>query len=224
MASGIYKWTSASNKIYIGQSIDLERRKYSFLKAKFYTSEGSYIDRARQKYGSENFKYEILEECPIDLLDERETYWINYYESYDRSKGYNLTSGGDGLKNYHHSELTKQKISESNKGKTLSDEAKAKISKANSGRVMSEEAKQKMSESHKGHKMYEKTKIAFQKWNLQQKNPIEQLDDEGNVINTWIGTKECAEYFNLDPSSIRKMLSGKLRNRLNIRKITKTNN
>ena len=51
--------------------------------------------RAIRKYGEENFYIELLETVPIQDLNEREKYWINYYDSYNN--GYNSTLGGDGI-------------------------------------------------------------------------------------------------------------------------------
>lgn len=51
------------------------------------------IYRAIRKYGLENFTFEVLEECPSELLNEREIYWINYFDSY--YNGYNCTLGGN---------------------------------------------------------------------------------------------------------------------------------
>ena len=49
--SGIYKWTSPSGKYYIGQAVNLRRRKNDFLNFKRpYTRKGSAIDNAREKY------------------------------------------------------------------------------------------------------------------------------------------------------------------------------
>lgn len=50
------------------------------------------IDRAIQLYGKENFLVEQIEECNNDQLNDRERFWINYYDSY--KTGYNLTTGG----------------------------------------------------------------------------------------------------------------------------------
>lgn len=51
--------------------------------------------KAIRKYGIENFNFDIIEECSADELNEREKYWISYYNSYGEN-GYNLTPGGDG--------------------------------------------------------------------------------------------------------------------------------
>lgn len=90
---GIYKFTNKINgKIYIGQSIDIEHRRKEHLRYK----DESYFHRSLMKYGNDNFDFEILEECDIMQLDEKERYWISYYHSNNRDKGYNCTDGGEG--------------------------------------------------------------------------------------------------------------------------------
>lgn len=91
----IYK---ATNKInghsYIGQTTNFQRRKMEHLSCKC----ASVFAKALKKYGKENFIWEILEECNNNELDEREIYWISYYNTY--YNGYNSTQGGqfnDGL-------------------------------------------------------------------------------------------------------------------------------
>lgn len=92
---GIYKITNKNNgKIYIGQSNDCERR----LKEHCYPSRCNVksplnIDQAIQDEGKENFIFEILEECNLQNLNEKESYWIAYYQS-NSEKGYNNNSGG----------------------------------------------------------------------------------------------------------------------------------
>lgn len=55
--------------------------------------------RAFLKYGIDNFSVEELEECEDVILDDREIYWIDYFDAY--SKGYNCTAGGEGgIKTY----------------------------------------------------------------------------------------------------------------------------
>lgn len=86
---GIYKITKKENgKSYIGQSNDIERR----FKEHTFKNEIP-IDKAIQKYGKESFQFEILEECSLDELDEKERYWINYYNTY-KGFGYNCSEGG----------------------------------------------------------------------------------------------------------------------------------
>lgn len=90
MSCGIYKIENLINgKVYIGQSIEIERRFKKHLTAK----DNTIIHKAIRKYGKENFSLQILEECDITLLDDRESYWINYYNSIIPN-GYNMINGG----------------------------------------------------------------------------------------------------------------------------------
>ena len=95
MNGKIYKITNLVNgKIYIGQTVQsLEERFYKHC-AK-YSDKLHFVMPIKQaifKYGKENFKMELIEECDIELLNEREQYWIAYYDSYNN--GYNCTLGG----------------------------------------------------------------------------------------------------------------------------------
>lgn len=89
---GIYKVTNKVNgKVYIGQSVDIGRRWRQHMTAE----DDIYFHKAIQKYGVENFIWEVIEQCKKSELDERESYWIEYYDSFN--KGYNCTRGGDGV-------------------------------------------------------------------------------------------------------------------------------
>lgn len=107
MSIGIYKIENLINhKKYIGQSIEIERRwlNHKFLGKNQRDYDGCYyIHSALRKYGIENFDFSIIELCDANELDEKEKYWINYYNSCvgkENSWGYNLTEGGDGSGEY----------------------------------------------------------------------------------------------------------------------------
>mgnify|MGYP001567168099 CR=1 FL=1 len=151
---GIYKIVNKiNNKIYIGQSINIEERfkqhKRSLNKYLKYP-----LYRAFKKYGIENFEFIIIEEViNIRDLDQREQYWLDHYQSYLPKKGYNLAIGAKGV---IHSEESKKKISLNNSramlGKQHTEEAKQKmrINRNRNRSKMSEETKLKISLSHKG--------------------------------------------------------------------------
>ena len=91
----IYKITNTlNNKVYIGQTIKTVQKRFTQHKNnsnKEYFSQ-IVLYKAFNKYGIENFICEEIEEVPNDKLDEREKYWIEYYDSY--FNGYNSTLGG----------------------------------------------------------------------------------------------------------------------------------
>lgn len=120
----IYKITNKiNNKIYIGQVYNksiYDRFKRHIKEAS--NNSKSYIDRAINKYGDKNFICELIDTAKsLQDLNQKEKYWISYYNSTDRNIGYNLTPGGDGGNTYlckteDEMNQIKQKISESNKG------------------------------------------------------------------------------------------------------------
>lgn len=112
MSCGIYKITNLSNgKSYIGQSINIERRWEQEKEASYNPNEESYnypLSCAFRKYGFQNFSFEILEECFREDLNQKEQFWIEYYNSY--KEGYNQTPGGDST--LHMCKLTPEQAEE----------------------------------------------------------------------------------------------------------------
>lgn len=112
---GIYKYTNKSNgKIYIGRSINITRRKWEHLHS---LSPHSYFDQTLKLFGEENFDFEVIEECNIQDLQEREKYWIKYFKSCVLDKennGYNLTYGGEEYKNENNpwAKLSEKEVNE----------------------------------------------------------------------------------------------------------------
>lgn len=91
----IYKYTNKINgMVYIGQTRQtLENRHKKHLSQ---LNDNTYFHRAIKKYGIENFDLALIEDnIPFDLLNDKEKYYIDYYDSfYTTGKGYNLTTGG----------------------------------------------------------------------------------------------------------------------------------
>lgn len=102
---GIYKITNKINgQCYIGQSINIARRWKEHIQAS--TTKNSQLYIAMRKYMIENFTFEIIEECSENKLNEREKYWIQYYDSYNN--GYNMTNGGESGKKADYEYLVNQ--------------------------------------------------------------------------------------------------------------------
>lgn len=90
----IYKITNIINsKVYVGQTRQTLQVRWSDHKKNFKElRDDMVIHKAMFKYGPEAFKFEEIELCDNDLLDERERYWISFYDSF--YNGYNGTPGG----------------------------------------------------------------------------------------------------------------------------------
>jgi group I intron endonuclease len=80
--------------MYIGQSVNIKDRWGSHIKAglgaESATRNKLYL--AMSTFGVENFTFEILEECSSEQLNEREKFYIEFYDS--ANYGYNVTRGG----------------------------------------------------------------------------------------------------------------------------------
>lgn len=93
---GIYKITNIlDNKCYIGQSVDIYKRWCDHCKCGcgIDTPKNNKLYAAMEQDGIENFTFELLEECPREELNKKETFYINLYESNDY--GYNITQGNN---------------------------------------------------------------------------------------------------------------------------------
>lgn len=157
----IYKITNKVNgKVYIGQTKNSLQYRWN---QHCSPSNCRLLHRAIQKYGKKNFTVEQIDvACDQDELNEKEQYWIAFYDSTNPEKGYNLTSGGDQCEM---SEETRSKISKSNTGKKHSEETRRKMSLSKKGqpcywkgKKRSIETLQKMSKSTKGRRISDEWK------------------------------------------------------------------
>lgn len=163
----IYKITNtANNKVYIGRTVGTlrKRRNKHFYVLRNHVRPNSHFQHAFDKYGEEAFKFEEIEKCSsIEMMREREIYWIAFYKSNDREFGYNQTEGGEGLAMISHEKRMEigRKASSKLKGRKMPEWHKQKISKTNKGRVLTEEWKEKCSRSMKA--KYEKGELPWLK-------------------------------------------------------------
>lgn len=120
--------------MYIGQSVNIERRWQGHLKSK----DNCPIHKAIRKYSSENFDFKIIALCSRDELNQLEQFYIQEYGCMSPN-GYNCNSGGG--QRIFYSEETRRRMSELHKG----------VPKPwLQGKPKSEEHRRKLSESHKG--------------------------------------------------------------------------
>lgn len=161
---GIYKITNLiNNKSYIGQSINIEGRFVSHKKNKRSSLE---LQKDIISYGIENFSFDIIEECKLEELNEKETFWINYYDSYNF--GYNKTKGGKGSVGFKHSEKSKELIKK-NHAKHITRTKEGELSfRLKMSKIMSKE----------GNPMYKKDP-----WNKGKKMSKEYKEKLSKVIS-----------------------------------------
>jgi group I intron endonuclease len=82
-----------NDKVYVGQTTQTINIRFTNHKMASRTGEDTKFYRAMRKHGEENFYPELLERVEVEDLNDRERYWIKYYDSY--YNGYNSTLGGD---------------------------------------------------------------------------------------------------------------------------------
>lgn len=148
---GIYAVRNkVNNKMYIGQSIDIEHRWRSH-KADLRTEHGHnpHIKKDYEQYGLDVFELVILEQCPAEKLHEREAFWIKFLQTTKRARGYNVSIGGKagtGIPMPQHlREAHRQRMLTNNPSSGgLSPEHRAKLSQVRKGIPKSEEWKAKM--------------------------------------------------------------------------------
>ena len=194
----IYKITNNVNgKIYIGQTVRTLEERFTEHKR----NKKSLISKAFKKYGIENFTIEQIDTAEsIDELNELEFKYIREYDCITPN-GYNQCEGGGNTFGYHHSDESKQKMSQNKKGKYAGEENHFY------GKHHTEEARRKMSESRKGRIIDDEWKQHLSEAST-VKRQVQNLDT-GEIFNS---IREAAEYYDLKDTHISRVCKGK-RNR-----------
>ena len=211
---GIYKITCVVNgKCYIGQSTDIRSRWFAHRgKLRRNKHNNKYLQNLWNKYGEENMKFEIVEECPIEIIDERERYWINFYGGVESTQNCNWESGGH--KNKRYSKEHREAISKRYKGKSFSPDTQFKkgVVVWNKGKKATPLARLHQSESHKGLKVKEETKLKISK-TLKGKivggdrynaKKVLKIDINGNVVAEYSCIIEAAKAAGISNTCLRK--------------------
>lgn len=169
---GIYKITSPSNRVYIGQSEDIYERISSYISGRCGNQRKLYY--SIKKYGWENHKFEIIHICKVAKLNAMEIYYAKLYNAHDKKLGMNLRECG-GSRGRHSEESKKlmsknscfrgeraqeiiERIAKKNRGKKRTPETIKNISDAHKGYVMPQSQKDKIAKANSG-RVYNKTKI-----------------------------------------------------------------
>ena len=190
-----------NNKVYIGQTkVSLKLRFQNHLSAAR-NGKDYVIGKAIRKYGEENFYIELLEECTIEELNEREKYWISYFNATNNKFGYNISIGGNVIRTTK--ELNKDLV----------------ISMFNSGIPAYKIAKILHTGVPNITNLLKKSNIIYG-IDLQRTDKLE----ESMIIDLYLNgysTIDIGKKFNKDKSTIRRIL---LRNNIKLRTFKKTKN
>lgn len=194
----IYKYENIINgKVYIGQTVDLTSRmsshknKSTYVRNKFYN--------AVRKYGWANFNYSVIAkvesdslESVTDLLDKLEIEYISQYDSYYH--GYNSTLGGHSKRGYKLSD----EFSKMCKRRTYSNETRRKMSIAAHNRKVSDSTREKCRQNALKRNFAQFRELTTDKRNAairkSKAKPVNQLDTNGNLINTFETVRDAAHF------------------------------
>ncbi len=206
---GIYMITNLINgKKYIGQSRNIPTRWMNEKKSR---GINQHLFNAIKKYGIDNFQFEAIESCTVELLNVRENFYILYFKTYLPEFGYNKTTGGD---NCIMSEETRVKISKSNLGKTMTKETKYKMSQYMKSLSFEERSrrwsvrnkptdttKQKISMALIGIKRSKETK---RKIGIKNKGKSPSIETRLKMRKSHLGKKQTIEHINKVAAKMRK--------------------
>jgi group I intron endonuclease len=220
---GIYKITSPTGKIYIGQSINIKNRKESYRRG--HCKQQPKIYNSINKHGWNKHQHEIIEECSLEQLNEREIYWKQYYvDQYGWGKMLfcELYDSGGGPK----SQKFKEKNKQSHLGKKHSIEIRDKIRQSHLGKKRPLYVGDNISKSNKGKKkiriktrkdigipksdeVKEKMSLAkIGKISTNPKKPILQFTIHGVFIKEWDSITSAGDFFNIPYGNITNCCKG----------------
>ncbi len=216
MTCGIYQIVNTVNgHIYIGSAVDFDsRKKGHWREARKGKHHSVRFQRAWDKYGESVFEFESLIECPIDLLF--------YYEDQFIKLGqpeYNMSKDAySPMRGRNHTEESKQKMSESQKGNTYclgykhTDETKQKVSLALTGRPVSDETRRKIGNIHKGKPNTVECRRAISKGKMGKKRAPFTDKTKQRISNAKMGSKNpMTKFTDSDVIEIRRLyFSGEL--------------
>lgn len=220
MSIGIYKITNPKGNIYIGQSQNIEKRFRQYKNSG--ARDQTILDRSFKKYGIAMHVFEIIEQCELHELNDRECFYIEYFNTWKDDNHLNCRSGGVFGK---HSESSKELNRQKHLGKKHTPESIAKIkihTMARIGEKRDPAIGRKISAAKKGVKFSKEhaanniaSRMADPNW--KEMHRIRGLKIGKNVIDTATGiiyntAREAAEANGMLKDTLIPKLNGNFRN------------
>lgn len=215
----IYKITNIlNNKIYVGSTKNFNRRKRQHIFDLRHKAHGNdHLQKSFNKYGEDQFKIEIIEQCDVEHLIAREQYWIDHLNALDPITGYNKNHIAGRTTN---SPETVAKIIATRRKNNplwhpLNISQRIKDGLAGLDLSHDEVTKQKISHTMKSKVIPNRSQSSYDKMaNTKKNKPIPSLCKkvkciELNIVYNSIG--EAAKQLNIHRTAISMVLSGVLR-------------
>lgn len=214
--SGIYMWRNLdSGKIYVGSAKNLGIRLKGYYNINQLTRvTNMHINRALLKWGYSSFSLSVLEYCSIDVLIQREQYYLDLLKP-----DYNICITAGSTLGKLHSLVTKDKISKTKKGtysgeensffgETHSMESRKRMVEAKLGKTLYELTKEKIRESQVGKKFTEEHKSNLSLAQSNRKN-ISVIDSQTGIETVYGSIGEAERSMGFPKDSIRANLRSK---------------
>lgn len=193
---GIYKITNKiNNHCYIGQSMNIFYRWVKHMQNYQKGDRGCILYLAIEKYGIENFTFEILEECEEKELDEKELFYIEKFNTYQ--EGYNATIGGCGWRKVDQDTINKIVQLWTNGFTTLEICEKVGATKHTVLKYLKEYTDYTIEEANRRGATFMATT---------KRKPIIQTDLEGNILNEFPSIKNACAALQINYHKLHKIL------------------
>lgn len=203
----VYKHISPSNKIYIGITCRTPEKRW--INGNGY-KHNLYFTNSIKLYGWNSFTHEVLfENLTKDDAENLEILLISKYKSNMREFGYNLTAGGGGRNSYKHSEETKIKIGNANRGNVHTEEQKEVTRKVMKDKYLNdEEYRNHLNNVNVGRIPSKET---IEKYKLRNNKKVIQYSKDGIELCRYSKIKEAGDSTGINPRSISANCKGKLK-------------
>lgn len=225
--TGIYKITNPKARVYIGQAVNLEKRRVSYKRLECKGQPRLYASLV--KYGFSEHIFEVIEECTIEELNVRERHWQDFYEVLSE-RGLNCRLQGTEDKSGHISKETIAKQLISRKAFLETPQGKESLKKSSikskafykTPEGLEVRARQVANTDYpalQAKKVANMDYTAFQKKRLASRDeaararkawiPICQFTKDGTFIREWSSGKEASRSLNIHRSAITNCLKGR---------------
>lgn len=202
---GIYKITNPKGRVYIGQSVDIEKRKVNYSRLQNCKTQTK-LYRSLVKYGYSEHIFEVIEQCTTEQLNERERHWQDYHNVLEEGLNCRLT-GADSKSGRLSEETVKRRVvstdwdSLQTKRIANTDYAKRTANTDYSKRTQ-----------NTNYASFQDRKVANTDYkSIAEKNrkPILQFHKDGTFVKEWTSIKEAGETLKIHRTDITQCCKGR---------------